>query len=162
MRYYSYRKRIRYENILFLFPKELVFWTQDDFPNFLEWFVSNIKYQNTTIQQFSFKIFYFYIVNCVFKRFLGENINLLKVFLCSGVSTGSVYKDVALLRNGFPAESVNNGSVIAVKTHEWGQEVRGRFQAALLLLRWDDGCDVADISISYLQRSIWQHPGGVQ
>ena len=97
--------------------------------------MSNIKYQNTTIQQFSFKIFNLYIVNCVFKRFLGENINLLKVFLCSGVSTGSVYKDVALLRNGFPAESVNNGSVIAVKTHEWGQEVRGRFQAALLLLR---------------------------
>ena len=60
---------------------------------------------------------------------------MLKVFLCSGVSTGSVYKDVALLRNGFPAESVNNGSVIAVKTHEWGQDVRGRFQAALLLIR---------------------------
>ena len=72
------------------------------------------------------------LVNCIFKRLLGENINL---FLFSGVSTGSVYKDVALLRNGFPAESVNNGSVIAVKTHEWGQEVRGRFQAALLLLR---------------------------
>ena len=71
----------------------------------------------------------------ILKRFLAENINLLKVFLCSGVSTGSVYKDVALLRNGFPAESVNNGSVIAVKTHEWGQDVRGRFQAALLLLR---------------------------
>ena len=97
--------------------------------------MSNIKYQNTAIQQFSFKIFCLNIWNCIFKRFLGENINLLKVFLCSGVSTGSVYKDVALLRNGFPAERVNNGSVIAVKTHEWGQEVRGRFQAALLLLR---------------------------
>ena len=75
------------------------------------------------------------LVNCIFKGLFGENINLLKVFLCSGVSTGSVYKDVALLRNGFPAESVNNGSVIAVKTHEWGQAVRARFQAALLLIR---------------------------
>lgn len=97
--------------------------------------MSNIKCQNTTIQQFSFKIFFLYISNCISKRFLGENKNPLKVFLCSGVSTGSVYKDVALLRNGFPAESVNNGSVIAVKTHEWGQDVRGRFQAALLLVR---------------------------
>ena len=52
-----------------------------------------------------------------------------------GVSTGSVYKDVALLRNGFPAESVNNGSVIAVKTHEWGGQARNSFQSAVLLVR---------------------------
>jgi hypothetical protein len=53
----------------------------------------------------------------------------------SGVSTGSVYKDVALLKNGFPGESVVNGSVIAVKTHEWGQATREQFDAAILLVR---------------------------
>ena len=53
----------------------------------------------------------------------------------TGVSTGSVYKDVALLKNGFPGESVANGSVIAVKTHEWGQVTREKFDAAILLVR---------------------------
>ena len=36
----------------------------------------------------------------------------------TGVTTGSVYKDFALLKNGFPSESVANGSVLVVKTHE--------------------------------------------
>ena len=27
------------------------------------------------------------------------------------------------MKNGFPAESVSNGSVVVVKTHEWGPEV---------------------------------------
>merc|ERR1712126_185666 len=53
----------------------------------------------------------------------------------AGVSTGSVYKDVALLKNGFPAESVVNGSVIAVKTHEWGPHTREQFDKAILLVR---------------------------
>lgn len=53
----------------------------------------------------------------------------------TGVSTGSVYKDVALLRNGFPSESVNNGSVIVVKTHEYGASVRDSFDAAILIIR---------------------------
>lgn len=53
----------------------------------------------------------------------------------TGISTGSVYKDVALLRNGFPSESVNNGSVIVVKTHEYGSSVRDQFQAAILVIR---------------------------
>lgn len=53
----------------------------------------------------------------------------------TGISTGSVYKDVALLRNGFPAESVNNGSVIVVKTHEYGPDVRKNFDAAILVVR---------------------------
>ena len=52
-----------------------------------------------------------------------------------GISTGSVYKDVALLRNGFPAESVNNGSTIVVKTHEYGSQVRDQFEAAILVIR---------------------------
>jgi len=53
----------------------------------------------------------------------------------TGVSTGSVYKDVALLKNGFPGESVANGSVIAVKTHEWGKLTRDQFSKAILLVR---------------------------
>ena len=46
-----------------------------------------------------------------------------------------MYKDTALLKNGFPGESVANGSVIAVKTHEWGTEARKQFAAAILLIR---------------------------
>ncbi|CAL4075854.1 unnamed protein product, partial [Meganyctiphanes norvegica] len=53
----------------------------------------------------------------------------------TGYFTGSVYKDYALLKNGFPAESVCNGSVIAVKTHEWGPEMRNKFNRAILMLR---------------------------
>ncbi|ROT74784.1 hypothetical protein C7M84_006707 [Penaeus vannamei] len=40
----------------------------------------------------------------------------------TGYYSGSVYKDYALMKNGFPAESVSNGSVVVVKTHEWGPE----------------------------------------
>ena len=47
-----------------------------------------------------------------------------------------MYKDVALLRNGFPAESVTNGSVIAVKTHEYGATVRDNFDGAILIIRY--------------------------
>merc|ERR1719300_41682 len=42
---------------------------------------------------------------------------------------------MALLKNGFPAESIANGSVIAVKTHEWGDPARSQFDASLLLIR---------------------------
>ena len=60
---------------------------------------------------------------------------MLTLFYFAGVSTGSVYKDVALLKNGFPGESVSNGSVIAVKTHEWGAGTRDLFTRAILLVR---------------------------
>lgn len=53
----------------------------------------------------------------------------------TGVNTGSVYKDFALMKNGFPLESVSNGSVLVVKTHEWGSGGRAPFQAGILLLR---------------------------
>nr|CAI5817443.1 unnamed protein product [Callosobruchus analis] len=53
----------------------------------------------------------------------------------TGIYTGSVYKDYGLLKNGFPAESVLNGSVLVVKTHEWGPKARSRFTKALLLVR---------------------------
>lgn len=55
------------------------------------------------------------------------------VFL--GYYTGSVYKDYGLLKNGFPAENVSNGSVLVVKTHEWGSTARSRFSKAVLLVR---------------------------
>lgn len=53
----------------------------------------------------------------------------------TGFYTGSVYKDYGLLKNGFPAESVSNGSVLVVKTHEWGASARSRFTKAILLVR---------------------------
>jgi len=51
------------------------------------------------------------------------------------VFTGSVYKDFALLRNGFPGESVTGGSVLVVKTHESGPSARSPFAKAILLIR---------------------------
>ncbi|XP_064101521.1 WSCD family member AGAP003962-like [Macrobrachium rosenbergii] len=53
----------------------------------------------------------------------------------TGYYSGSVYKDYALMKNGFPAESVSNGSVVVVKTHEWGPEMRKAFSRAVLVLR---------------------------
>ena len=53
----------------------------------------------------------------------------------SGYLTGSVYKDYALLKNGFPAENVSNGSVLVVKTHEFGPGARGHFEKVILLVR---------------------------
>lgn len=53
----------------------------------------------------------------------------------TGTLTGSVYKDYGLLKNGFPAESTTNGSVLVVKTHEWGPLARKQFQRAVLLVR---------------------------
>lgn len=58
-----------------------------------------------------------------------------KHIIFSGIFTGSVYKDYGLLKNGFPAESVVNGSVLVVKTHEWGPKARGAFSKAILLVR---------------------------
>ncbi|KAJ8916603.1 hypothetical protein NQ315_000248, partial [Exocentrus adspersus] len=53
----------------------------------------------------------------------------------TGIYTGSVYKDYGLLKNGFPAENVCNGSVLAVKTHEWGSKARSKFSKTILLVR---------------------------
>ena len=53
----------------------------------------------------------------------------------TGYLTGSVYKDYALLKNGFPAENVSNGSVLMVKTHEFGPEARSQFDRVILLVR---------------------------
>ncbi|GJQ80682.1 hypothetical protein Trydic_g9265 [Trypoxylus dichotomus] len=53
----------------------------------------------------------------------------------TGIYTGSVYKDYGLLKNGFPAESIMNGSVLVVKTHEYGPPARRPFSKAILLVR---------------------------
>ncbi|XP_030754095.1 WSCD family member AGAP003962-like, partial [Sitophilus oryzae] len=53
----------------------------------------------------------------------------------TGYYTGSVYKDYGLLKNGFPAESITNNSVLVVKTHEWGTNARNMFSKAILLVR---------------------------
>ena len=60
--------------------------------------------------------------------------NVLHLFIL-GILTGSVYKDYALLKNGFPAESITNGSVIVIKTHEFGEEAMSMFDRAILLVR---------------------------
>jgi hypothetical protein len=44
-----------------------------------------------------------------------------------------VYRDFALLKNGFPGENLANGSVLVVKTHEWGPQARHPFNKAVLL-----------------------------
>jgi hypothetical protein len=54
-------------------------------------------------------------------------------FFFSGILTGSVYRDFALLKNGFPGENLANGSVLVVKTHEWGPQARHPFNKAVLL-----------------------------
>ncbi|CAG9769935.1 unnamed protein product [Ceutorhynchus assimilis] len=56
----------------------------------------------------------------------------------TGYYTGSVYKDYGLLKNGFPAESIVNSSVLVVKTHEWGLNARNMFSKAILLVRAPD------------------------
>ncbi|GFT14499.1 WSCD family member AGAP003962 [Nephila pilipes] len=64
----------------------------------------------------------------------------------TGILTGSVYRDYSLKRNGFPAESVANGSVLLIKTHEWGETTRQKFQKAVLLIRDPFGCLVAEFN----------------
>ncbi|XP_049840515.1 WSCD family member AGAP003962-like [Schistocerca gregaria] len=64
----------------------------------------------------------------------------------TGVYTGSVYKDFGLLKNGFPAESVCNGSVLVVKTHESGPEARAPFSRAVLLVRAPAAAIVAEFN----------------
>ncbi|XP_023239513.1 WSCD family member AAEL009094 isoform X1 [Centruroides vittatus] len=64
----------------------------------------------------------------------------------SGYLTGSVYKDYALMRNGFPAESISNGSVVLIKTHEWGPAARKKYDKAILLIREPYGALLAEFN----------------
>ncbi|KAL1502079.1 hypothetical protein ABEB36_007277 [Hypothenemus hampei] len=56
----------------------------------------------------------------------------------TGYYTGSIYRDYGLLKNGFPAESIVDTTVLAVKTHEWGSNARNMFSKAVLLVRAPD------------------------
>ena len=60
---------------------------------------------------------------------------LIDSFASSGVLTGSIYKDLGLMKSGFPAESIANSSVLVVKTHEWGKSAFKMFSTAILLVR---------------------------
>ncbi|XP_035227183.1 WSCD family member AAEL009094-like, partial [Stegodyphus dumicola] len=60
--------------------------------------------------------------------------------------TGSVYRDYSLKRNGFPAENIANGSVLLIKTHEWGEATRMKYQKAVLLIRDPYGALVAEFN----------------
>ena len=48
---------------------------------------------------------------------------MTKNYIFEGILTGSIYRDFALLKNGFPAENIANGSVLVVKTHEYKNKV---------------------------------------
>ncbi|XP_046326452.2 WSCD family member GA21586-like [Haliotis rufescens] len=51
----------------------------------------------------------------------------------TGIATGSIYNDEQLRHNGFPGESLSNGSVVAVKTHN---HYAGKdYARAILLIR---------------------------
>ena len=65
-----------------------------------------------------------------------------------------MYNDGDLKRNGFLGESVANGEVIVVKTHEWGAKVRYKFSAAILLVR-----DPVDSILSEYNRQGGGHTG---
>lgn len=53
----------------------------------------------------------------------------------TGIITGSIYEDHALIVDGLIGETVSNNSVSVVKTHEWGDNVHERFDKAILLIR---------------------------
>nr|XP_022920450.1 WSCD family member AAEL009094 [Onthophagus taurus] len=90
----------------------------------IEW-CSNLKYINPPIEPVALA------------SFPGSGNTWLRYLLqqATGFHTGSVYKDYGLLKNGFPAESIVNGSVLVVKTHEWGSVARRPFAKAVLLVR---------------------------
>jgi len=50
------------------------------------------------------------------------------------------------MKNGFPAEKVRNGSVLAVKTHEWGPSGRSGYHRAVLLIRQPAGAILAEFN----------------
>ena len=63
-----------------------------------------------------------------------------------GLLTGSVYNDADLQLNGFAGESVTDGSVIVVKTHEWGPRPRSQFSGAILLVRDPVDCILSEFN----------------
>ena len=66
-----------------------------------------------------------------------------------GVYTGSIYRDYALLKNGFPGESVANGSVLIVKEgRHFTNQPRSKQNLSF-------SCNYMHIYISNLQGANW-------
>ncbi|XP_059095768.1 WSCD family member CG9164-like [Tigriopus californicus] len=53
----------------------------------------------------------------------------------SGIMTGSVFKNLNLLRNGFPGENIANGSVSVIKLHKTTIQRMEAFDKLILLVR---------------------------
>lgn len=53
----------------------------------------------------------------------------------TGILTGSIYNDKVLKMMGFPGENIQNSSVLAVKTHDYGINETRKYQRAILILR---------------------------
>ena len=63
-----------------------------------------------------------------------------------GLMTGSIYRDADLLVNGFKGEGVTDGSVVVVKTHEWGPSARSNYSGAILLVRDPLDCILSEFN----------------
>ncbi|KAG7303723.1 hypothetical protein JYU34_012282 [Plutella xylostella] len=74
----------------------------------------------------------------------------------TGYLTGSVYNDVGLRRNGFPAENVTNGSVLVVKTHYMPNDISSYYKSAILLIR-----NPRDAILAEFNRRLQGHIGTV-
>ncbi len=61
---------------------------------------------------------------------------------------------MALRRQGFPGENVRNGSVIVVKTHEFGPKTTDLFDKAILLIR-------EPFSALQVEHCTYVHPTGL-
>ncbi|XP_078682313.1 WSCD family member GA21586-like [Branchiostoma floridae x Branchiostoma belcheri] len=73
----------------------------------------------------------------------------------TGILTGSVYKDLELKRHGFPAEGCINGSVVLVKTHEFGGNNSFKhFDKTILMVR-----DPYDAILAEFNRHYGGHNG---
>ncbi|KAI8504848.1 WSC domain-containing protein 1 [Branchiostoma belcheri] len=71
------------------------------------------------------------------------------------ILTGSVYKDLELKRHGFPAEGCINGSVVLVKTHEFGGNNSFKhFDKTILMVR-----DPYDAILAEFNRHYGGHNG---
>ena len=57
------------------------------------------------------------------------------MYYFSGYFTGSIYPGSILKDEGFPAEGVTSGKVVAIKTHEYGFKCEPKFEKAILLVR---------------------------
>ncbi|XP_041350560.1 WSC domain-containing protein 1-like [Gigantopelta aegis] len=64
----------------------------------------------------------------------------------TGIATGSLYNDTSLRLQGFPGEGQVSRHVIFVKSHEWGKQIRSKFEKAILLVREPYGTLLAEFN----------------